>query len=65
MRHLQIASKMTAAALVATLLVPVSMLAQANDEKIAIERSVIGQVTAKRTPTLQAPDTSVGTPENW
>lgn len=64
MRHLQIASKMTAAALIATLLVPVSMLAQANDEKIAADRSLIGQGAAKRM-SPPAPDAIVGTPENW
>jgi hypothetical protein len=64
MRHLQIASKMTAAALIATLLVPVSMLAQANDEKTAADRSLIGQVTAKRVPP-PAPEANVGTRETW
>jgi hypothetical protein len=64
MRHLQIASKMTAAALIATLLVPVSMLAQANDEKTAADRPLISQGAVKRVPP-PAPDAIVGTRETW
>jgi hypothetical protein len=64
MRHLQIASKVTAAALIATLLVPVSMFAQTKTDRATGERAAQSQSAPMRLVPAHLPEIEHPS-ENW